>query len=268
MRDRNGSLFASERQEEIYARARRDGRVDSAGLAAELGVSHETIRRDLKYLEDIELLRRVHGGAILVDRLQFVPDLAERSLSMAEEKRAIGAAALSVIPDEGTVILDSGTTTARLAEALPADIRLTVLTNSLPITQTLLDRPHIEILNLGGRVNRRTRSTSESWALHALSEVSVDVAVLGASGLSVRRGLTTSDQHESAVKRAMIKAARRVVVLADHSKFGADLLSIVAPLPELDLLITDDGGDPAARQELAAAGLAVEVIGTDRSRPA
>src|SRR5436309_10880091 len=130
-------MYAEERHQLIVERARRAGRVDVTRLAAELQVTGETIRRDLTALERHGLLRRVHGGAIPVERLGFEPGLAQRAAARTEEKERIAKAALAELPQEGSILLDAGTTTCRLAEMLPADRELTVVTNHLTIAVTL-----------------------------------------------------------------------------------------------------------------------------------
>lgn len=252
-------LFPAERQQAILVIARELGRVDVGELSQRFSVTTETIRRDLSYLEQRGQLQRVHGGAVAVARPHHVPELQEREVIRVAEKRAIARRALQEIPAEGAVLIDAGTTTARLAEMFPGDRELTVVTNSLPIAQTLSRNPNLTILHLGGRVRRQTSACVDGWALHGLSEVSVDVAFLAAYGISAGRGLTTPDPAEGAVKRAMVAAGRRVVVLADHSKFGAEHLSIVAPLSAVDLLITDSAAPGPALEELAGAGLAIDV---------
>src|SRR5690348_18361318 len=126
-------MYAEERQQEIVRRARAEGRVDVVALAETFGVTAETIRRDLTVLERSGVLRRVHGGAIPVERLGFEPALAARDAVLQAEKDRIAKAALAELPEEGSIVLDAGSTTARLAEMLPVDRTLTVLTNGLPI---------------------------------------------------------------------------------------------------------------------------------------
>jgi DeoR family fructose operon transcriptional repressor len=228
-----------------------------AAIADELGVTTETVRRDLTTLERHALLRRVHGGAIPIERLGFEPALAARVGVLTEEKERIARRALEELPDEGSILLDAGTTTARLAEALPSDRELVVLTNALPIAMSLSVRPNITVLILGGRVRGRTQAAVDAWALHALADTYVDVAFIGTNGISAERGLTTPDTTESAVKGAMIKAARRSVVLADHTKVGQDHLSRFAELDQIDTLITDSGLDLQLADELRSRGLKV-----------
>ena len=177
-------MYAEERLQLIVARARAQGRVDVAALAAELGVTPETVRQDLTSLERQGLLRRVHGGAIPVERLGFEPAVGQRAEHYQEEKDRIAKAAIAELPVEGAILLDSGTTTARLAEMLPLDCELTVVTNSLPIALSLSVRPNLQVLVTGGRVRSRTLAAVGDWAGDALASVRVDVAFLGANGIS------------------------------------------------------------------------------------
>ena len=247
-------MYAEERQQAIVARARADGRVDVAALATELDVTTETVRRDLSTLERQGLLRRVHGGAIPVERLGFEPGLASRDAVMVAEKERIAKAALAYLPAEGAILLDAGTTTARLAEVLPAERELTVVTNALPIALTLSVRPNLTVLTVGGRIRGRTLAAVDAPALDLLRDLYVDVAFLGTNGVSVERGLTTPDPAEAAVKRAMLRAAQRRVLLADHTKIGPAQLARFGEVADLDVLVTDTGLDPRLAAELEAAG--------------
>jgi DeoR family transcriptional regulator, fructose operon transcriptional repressor len=247
-------VYAEERQQYIVGLARANGRVDVVELAAELSVTTETVRRDLTVLERQGVLRRVHGGAIPIERLGFEPALAARSGVMTAEKDRIAKAALAELPDEGAILLDAGSTTARLAEQLPGDRALTVVTNALPLALSLATRPNITVLLLGGRVRGRTLAAVDSWATDALAETFVEVAFVATNGLSVRRGLTTPDHAEAAVKRAMIQSARRCVLLADHTKVGVDHLARFGELEQVDTFITDTGLDDRAAAEIESAG--------------
>jgi len=253
-------MYPEERQQLIVEHARTAGRVDVATLADTLDVTTETIRRDLKVLERHGLLRRVHGGAIPVERLGFEPALAARDSVLTAEKERIAKAALAELPDEGSILLDAGTTTARLAEALPHDRELVVLTNGLPIAMSLSTWPNLTVLLVGGRVRGRTLAAVDAWALHALADSYVDVAFMGTNGISTTRGLTTPDTTEAAAKRAMISAARRCVLLADHTKVGNDCLARFASLDDIDVIITDSGIDPDDAEDLRAGGPKVVIV--------
>lgn len=252
-------MYAEERQQQILSLANAEGRVEVASLAEALKVTQETIRRDLDRLESQGLLRRVHGGAIPPSRLDFEPGLSQRDATASVEKGRIAQAALGLLPVRGTVLLDAGTTTARLATALPADSELTVVTNSLPIATQLAGRPRITVQLVGGRVRGRTLATVDTWALTALASLTVDVAVLGTNGFSAERGLTTPDLAEAGVKEAMVAAGRTVVALADSSKYGNDQLARFAQWRDVDVVVSDAGLGESAREALHAAGTEVVV---------
>ncbi|KUF19623.1 DeoR/GlpR family DNA-binding transcription regulator [Streptomyces silvensis] len=250
-------MYGPERQQEILRLAREGGRVDVPTLAAEFQVTAETIRRDLKALDRAGLLRRVHGGAIPAGRLDFEPDLAERESTAADEKDRIASAALAELPPEGSVILDAGSTVARLAAALPLDAELTAVTHSLPTAARLADHPGIQLHLVGGRVRHRTRAAVDAWSLRAYGEIRADVLFLAANGFSAAHGLSTPDLAEAAVKRAAVAAARRVVLLADSAKHGQEHFARFADLTDVDLLITDTGLTDADATAVEEAGTRV-----------
>ena len=253
-------MYAEERQRVFLERARADGRVDVTQLAAEFSVTTETVRRDLTVLERHGLLRRVHGGAIPVERLGFEPALAVRDVVMTAEKDRIAKAALAEVPTEGAILLDAGSTTGRLAEQLPADRELTVVTNSLTIALALSARPNLTLMMVGGRLRGRTLAAVDSWAVQALHESFVEVAFMAANGVSVERGLTTPDTAEAAVKRAAIAAARRTVLLADHTKVGNDHFARFGDIGDVDTFITDSGIDAKVAEELENAGPRMVIV--------
>ncbi|MBK7721900.1 MAG: DeoR/GlpR transcriptional regulator [Austwickia sp.] len=247
-------MYATERQQRIMAEARQAGRVEVGLLTELLGVTSETVRRDLTALEQRGSLRRVHGGAIPVERLEVEPTLDARRDRLAAEKGRIAARALELVPAGGSVIVDAGTTTQALITALPTDIRLTVVTNSLAAATVLSGHPNVELLFLGGRVRGRTGASVGTWATTALTDLCVDVAFMGTNGFSPERGLTTPDQSESLVKAGFVRAARQVVLLADATKYGDAYLHRFATLDQIDLVLTDDSLPDDSAAELTAAG--------------
>lgn len=250
-------MYAPERQQEILRLARESGRVDVLSLAEAFQVTAETVRRDLKALDRAGLVRRVHGGAIPAGRLDFEPDLAERDAVATDEKQRIARAALAELPgDRGSVILDAGTTCARLAAEIPPEAELTVVTHGLPVAARLADRPGLTLHLVGGRIRHRTRAAVDDWALRAYREINADVVFLATNGFSLEGGLTTPDLAEAAVKRALIAAARRVVLLADSAKSGQQHFARFGELSDVDLLITDTGLSPDD-------ALAIERTGTE-----
>lgn len=247
-------MYAPERHQAILAKARSVGRVDVRTLAQELSVTPETIRRDLSQLERRGLVHRAHGGAIPIDRMSVEPDVSSREGMYTLEKDRIAKAALSEIPERGSIIIDAGTTTARMASMLPYDIELTVVTNSIPIASTLASRPNIQLHLLGGHVRPATLAMVGAWPESEIRSLSVDVAFLGINGLTSERGLTTPDLEEARIKTAFVSAARRTVVLADHTKFGREDFGHVANLSEIDTVITDQAIDNEHRLDIELAG--------------
>ncbi|MEV7729048.1 DeoR/GlpR family DNA-binding transcription regulator [Streptomyces sp. NPDC087917] len=253
-------MYAPERQQEILRLAREAGRVEVLSLAELFQVTAETVRRDLTALDRAGLVRRVHGGAIPAGRLDFEPDLTEREGTAADEKDRIAAAALTELPDGGSVILDAGSTVARLAAVIPVETALTVVTHALPAAARLADHVGIDLHLVGGRVRHRTRAAVDAWALRAYAEIRADVLFLATNGFTAEGGLTTPDPAEAAVKRAAIAAARRVVLLADSAKAGQEHFARFGTFADVDLLITDTGLDPADKAAIEAAGTEVALV--------
>jgi DeoR family fructose operon transcriptional repressor len=247
-------MYPPERRTVIVTTARAAGRVEVQRLAADLEVTPETVRRDLTALERMGLLRRVHGGAVPAGRLVHEPVLAQREQVRAAEKDRIARAALAELPEHGSVLIDAGTTTVRFAALLPPDRELTVVTHALPVATALAALPRVTLHLVGGTVRPRTLAAVGAWAERALADVRVDVAFLGTNGIGVEHGLTTPDLGEAAVKRALVAAARRTVVLADRTKVGRTDLAVVAPLSAVDALVTDTGVDPGLAEQIETAG--------------
>ena len=222
---------------------RRSGRVTVSEVATSLAVTTETVRRDLGLLERGGLLRRVHGGAVPTSALTVVePGLAERDATNAGLKDRIARAAQHLVPPPGgSVLLDAGTTTSRLAALLRPDSDLVVVTGAVPIASRLAGFGSVQVHLLGGQVRGRTQAAVGQDAVRALADLHVDVAFLGANAVSVEHGATTPHPAEAEVKRAMVASGRRVVVLADSTKLGHVHLVRFAGLDAIDVLVTDDG---------------------------
>lgn len=247
-------MYAEERQQAIADLLSRRGRLSVTELADRFTVTTETVRRDLSALERAGLVRRVHGGVIPAGSLSVLELSAnERDLAHADEKDRVAEAALAQLPGPGgSVLLDAGSTTARLAGLLPLDVAYTVFTNAVPIAGRLSGRPNIELHVLPGRVSRSTQAAVGEETVAAIDRLRTDVAFVGTNGLSHRHGLSTPDQSEAAVKNAMIRSARRVVVLADSSKIGQESTVRFGELDQIDVLITDQGLGGEDRAALAA----------------
>ena len=252
-------MYAEERQQAMAELVARRGRVSVNDLAHEFAVTTETVRRDLSLLESRRLLRRVHGGALPIDSFTVLEQLlSDRDAANTEEKRRIAIAAAALLPDaEATLVIDAGSTTALLPDALPRDRALTVFTHSVPVAARLAELPHVELHLLPGRVRRNTQAAVGVETVQALSRIRADLAFVGTNGITLAHGLSTPDQTEAATKSAIVGCAQRVVVMADSSKIGQERTIRFAALEDVDVLVTDDGLEPDRRTELESVGLEV-----------
>ena len=255
------SMYAEERQQAMAQLVVERGRLSVAEISEQFDVTTETVRRDLSALERIGLVRRVHGGAVPASALAVIEaGLGERDQANTDAKDLIAEAALDLLPPaDGTVLLDAGSTTSRLARQLPRDLRLTVVTHAVPVAARLAGSPSVDLHLLPGRVRPTTQAAVGADTVIALERIRADVAFLGTNGLSIGHGLSTPDRDEASTKRAMVSAARRVVCLADSSKVGTESPIRFAELAEVDVLVTDAGLAAADRRGLERAGVEVVV---------
>jgi DeoR/GlpR family transcriptional regulator of sugar metabolism len=230
-------MLTDERRHRILERLRVQGRVLASDLVTEFEVSPDTVRRDLRELDDAGALRRVHGGAL--PRRGDSDPLPIRARRAPEAKASIARRAAQLVSDGQVVMLDGGTTTLEVARALPERLRATVVTNSLPIALELADRPGLDVIAVGGNVRSRSRVTVGAASVATLAAVRADVLFLGVCGLHPEIGISVEDAEEREGKRAMIAGAAEIVGLADHDKLGTALPFVVAPLSEVTQLVTD-----------------------------
>jgi DeoR family fructose operon transcriptional repressor len=254
---RDGARLPHDRQRAIYMLALSQGSVDVGDLAERYGVTTETIRRDLSDMQSRQLLRRVHGGAVPVERLNHEPMIEAREMVNAEEKLRIATMAVAEVPERGSVIIDSGTTGQRLAQVFPVERDVHVVTNSLLTALTLSRRGLKELTVLGGSVRTKRHSMVDETTRDELRPMAVDVLFISCDGLSFPHGLTTPYKEEYTIKRAMIERARRVVALVDQSKFGNHQMFSFASFDEIDVLVTDTRAEPEAIELLEGHGISV-----------
>lgn len=249
-----------DRQHAIYLLALRQGSVDVADLARRYSVTTETIRRDLSDMQGRSLLRRVHGGAVPVERISHEPLLAARDVVNAEEKLRIATKAVEEVPERGSVIIDSGSTTQRLADVFPVDRDVHVVTNSLMTALTLSRRGLQKLTVLGGAVRTNTLAMVDDTTRSELQHMAIDVLFISCDGLSFQHGLTTPYREEHTIKRAMIGRAHRVVAMVDQSKFGNVQMFSFAEFDEIDVLVTDTRTEPEAVEFLLGHGITVHRV--------
>jgi DeoR/GlpR family transcriptional regulator of sugar metabolism len=246
-------MLARQRQERILDEVQRHGGARVSDLVTTLGVSDMTIRRDIQELARRELVLRVHGGATsITGRSAEEPGFVVKSTLHPLPKSAIAVAASELVEPGASIALSAGTTTYGLAQQLLNVPGLTIVTNSPPAANLLHEsgRDDLTVILIGG-VRTPSNALVGPIALGALRTLHVDMLFLGVHGMDERAGLTTPNLVEAETDRAMVAAARRLVVVADHSKWGVIGLSTIAGLDQVDVLVTDDGIDDRARQVLS-----------------
>jgi DeoR/GlpR family transcriptional regulator of sugar metabolism len=245
-------MLTAERRQEILTRLRRDGKVVASELVIELGVSEDTVRRDLRELAAGGHVLRVHGGALPpADAASF----AQRLHVAPEAKAHLAEAALPLLAEAEVLLLDGGTTALELARRLPPEHACTVLTNSPPVAEALAAHPRAEVVLLGGRLLKDSHVTVGAQTLEALRQVRADACVLGICSLHPELGITVTHQDEAYVKRAMVEASAEVIALATADKLHTASPWVVGPLAGVTHLVTDAGQELS--DEYAAAGLTV-----------
>jgi DeoR family transcriptional regulator of aga operon len=250
-------MLPNERRETILRILHGDGSGRVTDLADQLEVSKATIRNDLSLLQSEGLLTRVHGGATLAEHPgQYLPFETRRSANV-ELKKRIGKAASALVEDGDTIIVDSGTTTAELVPHLLSHHDLTVVTNGLPIAMLLARAEHARIVLTGGLLNPETLSLQGPAAEATFSEYYANKLFLGLQGIDLERGLTDTNIYTAKLKQAMIGASKRVILLADSTKFGSITFVPVAPLSCLHQIVVDDGIPGEMVRGLKARGIEV-----------
>jgi DeoR/GlpR family transcriptional regulator of sugar metabolism len=246
-------MLTAERRNEILIRLNREGKVVASELVDELGVSEDTVRRDLRELAADGLVQRVHGGAL--PPTTPMPSFAQRLQVSREAKGHLADAALPLLEGAQVIVLDGGTTSLELARRLPPQHDCTVLTNSPPVAAALAEHPCAEVILIGGRLLKEAQVAVGAEAISALRNVRADACVLGICSLHPELGVTTLEHDESHVKRAMVESAAEVIALATADKLNTAAPWVVSPLADVTHLVTD--ADEALTADYAAAGVSV-----------
>ena len=249
------TMLNAERRGKIMEALGRDQRVLASELAAQFGVSEDTIRRDLRELAEEGLLRRVYGGA--VPRSPASLTYNRRKGESTGAKEAIARAAVRLFKDGQVVLFDAGTTALEVATRLPPDLKLTVVTNSLPVGSALADHPSTRVIVLGGALLKETLATVGAEVVEGYRRVRADVCLLGVASVHPEVGLGVFYHEDAEVKRAMIAAAAEVMVVAASDKLGTSAPFLVGPLSIVDRLVTDAAVPDETARAYAEAGIEV-----------
>ncbi|MDQ0318068.1 DeoR/GlpR family transcriptional regulator of sugar metabolism [Pararhizobium capsulatum DSM 1112] len=255
-------LLLRQRQAIIQDRLKSSGRVLAVDLAKEFGVSEDTIRRDLREMAAAGLCERVYGGA-----LPLAPggtSLAKRVAELTDRKQALAVAATSFIRSGMTVFFDASSTNLAIAQALPADIRLVAVTNTPLIAAALLDKIGVEIIVIGGRIDRQVGGAVGSAAQREILALRPDLCILGACGIDVGAGITAFDYEDAAFKRLAAQQSAAVLVAVTADKIGTSAPHAVVPADQCTTLIVEDGASAASLSAFRKIGIDV-VLTRDRN---
>jgi DeoR/GlpR family transcriptional regulator of sugar metabolism len=248
-------VLAAQRRDLILATLRAEGRIVAKDLAAELDLSEDTIRRDLRELAAEGRLHRVHGGALPAS--PAVADFSVRTGISAEAKTEVGRLAAGLVRTGQTIAVDGGTTALQLVRQLPRDLEATVVTHSPTIAVELASHPTVEVLIVGGRLFKHSVVASGASAHEAIGRISADVFFLGVTGIHPTAGLTTGDADEAAIKRAWARRSAETYVLGSGEKIGAASAFEVLPLDAVTAVLTDSAAPKRGVEELGTAGVRV-----------
>src|ERR1044072_5310469 len=250
----------TERHQFILNKLHQEGDLNVVNLYKELKVSRVTIRKDLKLLEEKGLLFRTHGGATLRNPYAIDRPVNEKQKLQAAEKSKIGGIAAELIDDDDSIIIASGTTVLALAKKIQNKKNLTVITASLNVALELMQRPEIEVLQLGGILRKSSSSVTGPYAQNILADFSCTKLFLGVDGIDLEFGLTTTNVMEAHLNREMIEASQKVIVLSDSTKFGKRGFGKICGLEKVDRIITDSGISEHFVKQLENIGIEVTVV--------
>jgi DeoR/GlpR family transcriptional regulator of sugar metabolism len=248
-------MLAAERRDLLVTRLRRDGKLVARDLAVELGLSEDSVRRDLRELAAAGLCQRVYGGALPVS--PALGTLTARSEIAPESKRRIAARAAELIAPGTTAILDSGTTALAVVAALRPDLAATIITHSPTTASALANHPTVDVFILGGRLFKHSVAACGAAAAEAAAGISADLYLLGVGGIHPKEGLTTGDPDEAAMKRILVNRAADTYVLGSIEKLGAVCSYSVTGLSGVAGIVTDAPADHPAVQQLREQGVGI-----------
>lgn len=236
------SISKTERQFQISELINRNGRLQVSQLCEIFDIGEATARRDLNELFEKGIIKRVHGGAIQIQFASPEKPIIKREFEQKAEKQLIGKAASALIRDGETIFLGSGTTVIELARNL-IDHKITVISNSLPVINIMINRPIIQLIALGGLMRESELSFIGNITEQALTEVRVDKVFMGTRAISLTQGMTNDYLPETLTDRAILRIGRETIIVADHSKCGSVSAAFLAPLEAMQIFVTDSKTD-------------------------
>jgi len=256
-------LSPYERRRLLYDRVREVGKLEIGTLAEEFRVSEMTIRRDVKEMESANMLRLDHGQVLARDMGIWELPVSSRLRVNTEEKRLIARAAVELLRPRMTVGLDGSTTCMYVAKAIEDTEELTVVTNNISLAAVVAPRSPADLIVIGGTARKDSLSMLGELAEQMIRQLNLDIFFMSGLGVHWEKGVTENHLLEVRVKQCFIASAKRVVVVADHTKMGQVALTTSCPVSRISTVVTDAGADPEALKSLSSVGIEIVVAGTD-----
>ncbi|WP_204353306.1 DeoR/GlpR family DNA-binding transcription regulator [Pedobacter yulinensis] len=253
-------ITLAERHQIILSKLQKDQYINVVDLCKELNVSSVTIRKDLKLLEEKNLLYRTHGGATVNNPYTVDRPVNEKEQIMSAEKNNIGLQAAALLQENDSIVIASGTTVQAFARNIPQNLNITVITAALNVALELVRNPGIEVMQLGGLLRKSSSSVTGIYAENVLRDFFCTKLFLGVDGIDLEYGLTTTNSMEAHLNRQMISCSQKTIVLADSTKFGKRGFGKICGLEEIDQIITDKGIPDTVLQHLERSGVKVTLV--------
>lgn len=248
-------MLKAERHKYIMTKLIEEQKVVTTNLALDLDLSEDTIRRDLNELDDKKLLEKVYGGAIQIT--EKTVDVFNIDISGEEVKKQIATKALSLLRDGQVIIMSGGSTNLVFAKLIPSDLKATIYTYSLPIAMQLSQHPNVDLIFIGGKMQKNAMVTIGMDVIQVVSKIKADICFIGASSINIKQGLTEIGYEISIVKKAMIEASDRVVSMFSSDKLNTKMPHVVCDLSQLSTIVTDLDPNDEMLEEYRKAGVSV-----------
>lgn len=250
----------AERHQYIIKKLQKEQYINVVDLCNELKVSSVTIRKDLKLLEDKNLLYKIHGGATLSNPYTVDRSVNEKEQMQSGEKSNIGQAAAELVVENDSIIIASGTSVLAFARALPMNLHCTVITAALNVAMELTRHPNTEVVQLGGLLRKSSTSVMGPYSENILKDFFCSKLFLGVDGIDLEFGLTTTNMMEAHLNRQMISVSQKTIVLTDSTKFGKRGFGKICNIDEIDHIITDKGISDHTVTQLESMGVKVTIV--------
>lgn len=234
-------MLKTQRQKKLLDMLESNEMMSIADLSEKLNTSLMTVRRDLEYLEQKGIVKRVHGGALLVKKDTNQPSFQERLEEFSAEKLRIGKAAAELIKDGSIVFFDAGTTPLAVVEYIPHKIEFTAITTGLMTAIALCNKPNVNVISIGGNIHHTSYSSTNYIAIELIKKFNADMAFISTKAFCLPHGAYEAQLPLIEVKKAIVSVSNKVILLADHSKFENKSLCLSVPIDDIDMIITDNG---------------------------